>query len=111
MLCQALLSEAFFPLCCLAIFGKEDVGGEAEGGSKRSERSEAEPGEKGESRSMSTGEPELLRGGEECCLKQSCCWLHLPARRALKILLDLQWQSGGHIRREAAVERLPAVQY
>ena len=68
MLCQALLSEAFFPLCCLAIFGNEEVGGEAEGGSKRSERSEAEPGEKGESRSMSTGEPELLRGGEECCL-------------------------------------------
>ena len=69
MLCQALLSEAFFPLCCFAILGKEEVGGEAEGGSNRSERSEAEPGEKGESRSMSTGEPELLRGGE-CCLKQ-----------------------------------------
>ena len=69
MLCQALLSEAFFPLCGLAILGKEDVGGEAEGGSKRSERSEAEPGEKGESRSMSTGEPELLRGGE-CCLNK-----------------------------------------
>ena len=69
MLCQALLSEAFFPFCCFAILGKEEVGGEAEGGSNRSERSEAEPGEKGESRSMSTGEPELLRGGE-CCLNK-----------------------------------------
>ena len=82
MLCQALLSEAFFPLCCLAILGKEEVGGEAEGGSKRSERSEAEPGEKGESRSMSTGEPELLRGGEECCLNNHIAGYtrHLPAR-------------------------------
>merc|ERR1719471_1560034 len=54
MLCQALLSEGFLLLCCLAILGREEVGGEAE------------PGENGESRSMSTGEPELLRGGE-CC--------------------------------------------
>ena len=44
------------------------MGGEAEGGSNRSERSEAEPGDNGESRSMSTGDPELLRGGE--------CWLN-----------------------------------
>merc|ERR1711953_990353 len=38
MLCQALLSEAFLLLCCLAILGREEV----------------------------AGEPELLRGGE-CC--------------------------------------------
>ena len=68
MLCQALLSEGFLLLCCLAILGREEVGGEADGGSNRSDRSEAEPGENGESRSMSTGEPELLRGGE-CCLQ------------------------------------------
>ena len=107
MLCQALLSEAFFPLCGLAILGKEDVGGEAEGGSKRSERSEAEPGEKGESRSMSTGEPELLRGGE-CCLNKvgGYSWRLQPC---LEILLYLQRQSGGHIRWKAAVERLSAL--
>ena len=41
--------------------GKAEEGGEADGGSKRSERSEAEPGLKGESMSMSIGEPpELL---------------------------------------------------
>ena len=41
--------------------GKEEEGGEADGGSKRSERSEAEPGLNGESMSISIGEPpELL---------------------------------------------------
>lgn len=41
--------------------GKEEEGGEADGGSNRSERSEAEPGLKGESMSISIGEPpELL---------------------------------------------------
>ena len=59
MLCQALLSEAFLDF--LPILGSEEAGGEAVGGSNRSERSEAEPGLKGESMSMSMGEPpELL---------------------------------------------------
>ena len=42
--------------------GSDDGGGEELGGSKRSERPEAEPGENGESqsRSMSIGEPELF---------------------------------------------------
>lgn len=37
--------------------GKDEGGGELDGGSNKSERSDAEPGEKGESRSMSMGEP------------------------------------------------------
>ena len=59
ILCQALLYEAFFDL--VPILGKDEDGGEAEGGSKMSERSEADPGLKGESGSMSMGlPPELL---------------------------------------------------
>ena len=66
MFCQALLSDGFFlwDLCCLEelrfgreIFGSDEGGGELDGGSNKSERSEAEPGEKGESKSMSIGEP------------------------------------------------------
>ena len=49
MLCHALLSDAFLTLWWRAILGRDEVGGEADGGSKRSERSEAEPGLKGES--------------------------------------------------------------
>ena len=60
MLCHALLSEAFLDFLA-AILGSEEAGGEAVGGSNRSERSEAEPGLKGESMSISMGEPpELL---------------------------------------------------
>lgn len=39
------------------ILGKDEGGGELDGGSNKSERSDADPGEKGESRSMSMGEP------------------------------------------------------
>lgn len=69
MLIHALLSDAFFLflLPCLEveeaelgrdILGKEDGGGELDGGSNRSDKSLPEPGEKGESlsRSMSIGE-------------------------------------------------------
>ena len=38
----------------------EEVGGVAVGGSNRSDKSLPDPGEKGESRSMSIGEPELI---------------------------------------------------
>ena len=67
MFCQALLSEGFF-LWDLwwfleefrfgrEILGKDEGGGELDGGSNKSDKSEAEPGENGESRSMSIGEP------------------------------------------------------
>ena len=39
------------------ILGKEEGGGELEGGSNKSDRSDADPGENGESRSISIGEP------------------------------------------------------
>ena len=58
MLCQAVLSDGF--LLFLDILGREDIGGEAVGGSNKSDRSEAEPGEKGESGSMSIGDPPEL---------------------------------------------------
>ena len=47
--------------------GSDDGGGEELGGSKRSERPEAEPGEKGESqsRSMSIGEEPLAETSRE----------------------------------------------
>jgi len=62
--CQAeeSLGRTFFLLLLLlpvaAILGREEGGGEEFGGSNRSERPEAEPGENGESqsRSMSMGE-------------------------------------------------------
>ena len=60
ILCQALLSEALLDLC-LEIFGNDEVGGEAEGGSNKSDKSEADPGLKGDSTSISMGDPpELL---------------------------------------------------
>jgi len=37
--------------------GKDEGGGELDGGSNKSDKSEADPGENGESRSMSIGEP------------------------------------------------------
>ena len=40
--------------------GRDDGGGELVGGSNKSDRSDAEPGENGESRSMSIGEPPEL---------------------------------------------------
>merc|ERR1719369_2038259 len=72
--CHALLSEGFFFLCdlllvlwwwCLlpefelgrVILGRDDGGGELEGGSNRSDKSDADPGENGESKSMSMGDP------------------------------------------------------
>ena len=59
--CHVFCLSDFLDLEFRAILGKEEEGGEADGGSKRSERSEAEPGLKGESMSMSIGEPpELL---------------------------------------------------
>jgi len=39
------------------ILGKEEGGGELDGGSNKSDRSDADPGENGESRSISIGEP------------------------------------------------------
>lgn len=65
MLCQALesLARPFFLdlLPGRPILGSDEGGGEELGGSKRSDRPEAEPGEKGESqsRSMSIGEEPL----------------------------------------------------
>ena len=63
ILCQALLSEAFFDLFLIPvpILGSDDDGGEAVGGSNKSDRSEADPGLNGESMSISMGDPpELL---------------------------------------------------
>ena len=69
ILCQALLSEALLDLC-LEIFGNDEVGGEAEGGSNKSDKSEADPGLKGDSTSISMGDPpELL-----CWRWAGGCW-------------------------------------
>ena len=59
--CHVFCLSDFLDFELRAILGKEEDGGEADGGSNMSERSEAEPGLKGESMSMSIGEPpELL---------------------------------------------------
>lgn len=68
--CHVFCLSDFLDFELRAILGKEEDGGEADGGSNRSERSEAEPGLKGESMSMSIGEPpELL-----CDICVGCLW-------------------------------------
>ena len=91
--------------------GSEEVGGEELGGSKRSERPEAELGEKGESwsRSMSMGEEEAAEVSSAAGGLGVLGWGPGPwtGGEETRELLEFAGQCRRHVGRETGVERGP----